>query len=170
MAAGFVLTVAGSAIWPLVAWRWTGIPGAYTRTEAAWHHGQVRLFAGLMSLRHLTAYGEVRWFRLLLVVTIAVVVALTVLAVRSPRLDPVLVAWCVAYLPFELSVAGMKGDELRMLLPLFPLVAVACGVASRTLSAWWPRRAVLLAGLGILGQYAWVMAFVVIVPGLSHAP
>ena len=167
--AGLALTVAGSVLWPVVAWWYTGVPGAYFRTEAAWHHRSTTPFAGLQALDTDAAYGYALWSRVAITVAIGVVLALTVLAARSPRLDPVLVTWCGSYLLYDLAVSKMQADELRMLLPLFPLVAVACGVASTRLATQWRQRAWLLAGVGIAGQFAWVMLFVRYLPG-THPP
>jgi hypothetical protein len=170
MLGGLVLTVAGTALWPVIAWWSTGVPGAYARTEAAWHHGSLAPFAGVMALHPLVVDGSIVWSRIGIIALLVVVGALTVIAVRSPRLDPILVTWCGAYLAFDLTVANMHSAELRMLLPLFPLVAVACGVASTRLAAHWRQRAWLGATLGIVGQYAWVMLFVRYLPGAAHPP
>jgi hypothetical protein len=170
MSTGLGLTVAGAAVWPVIAWWVTGVPDAYARTEAAWHHGSVAPFSGIGALYRVTAHGHLLWSHLAIVAAVGLVVVLTILAARSPRLDPTLVTWCWAYLVFDLAVAKMHGDELRMLLPLFPLVAVACGVASSTLATRWRQRAWLGASLGIVGQYAWVMLFVRYLPGVAHAP
>jgi hypothetical protein len=170
MGAGLVVTAAGSALWPVIAWWSTGLPSAYAQSEAAWRHGKVTPFAGTMSVVMFVAHGHLTWARVLVVTAICVVVALTVVAVRSPRLHPVLVTWCVAYLVFDLAVANMHADELRMLLPLFPLVAVACGVTSSRLAARWRERAWLGVSVGIVGQYAWVMMLVRYLPGVAHAP
>ena len=48
---------------------------------------------------------------------------------RSPRIDPLLSTWCVAYLAFDLAVGNMHADEFRLLLPLFPLSRWPVGVA-----------------------------------------
>jgi hypothetical protein len=90
--------------------------------------------------------------------------------VRSPRIDPLLVTWCLAYLGFDLAVGNMRADEFRMLLPLFPLVAVAVGVASTRLARRWRERAWLGVTLGIVGQYGWVMLCVRYLPGVPRAP
>ncbi len=170
MLTGLALTTAGSALWPVIAWWYTGLPDAYTRTEAAWHHGKVTPFAGLVALHSVQVQGHVRWTRIVVIAVVLAAVALTVMAVRSPRLDPALTTWCVAYLVFDLATANMHAAELRMLLPLFPLVAVACGVASARLAARWRLRTWLGIGLGIAGQYAWVMLCVRYVPGVPRAP
>jgi hypothetical protein len=91
------------------------------------------------------------------IAALLVAVSLTVVAVRSPRIDPLLATRCVAYLAFDLAVGNMHADEFRLLLPLFPLVAVACGVASARLAPPWRKRAWLGLTLGIVGQYAWLM-------------
>jgi hypothetical protein len=124
----------------------------------------------VMALHPLVVDGSIVWSRIGIIALLVVVGALTVIAVRSPRLDPILVTWCGAYLAFDLTVANMHSAELRMLLPLFPLVAVACGVASTRLAAHWRQRAWLGATLGIVGQYAWVMLFVRYLPGAAHPP
>jgi hypothetical protein len=64
----------------------------------------------------------------------------------------------------------MHAEELRMLLPLFPLVAVACGVGSARLARRWPVRVWVGVTLGILGQFAWVLLFVRYLPGSTHPP
>lgn len=76
----------------------------------------------------------------------------------------------MAYLVFDVAAGNMHADEFRLLLPLFPLVAVACGVASTRLAARWRERAWLGVGLGIAGQYAWVMLCVRFLPGVPRAP
>ncbi len=167
---GLTATVAGSAVWPVVAWWVTGVPNAYSRTEAAWHHGVLAPFAGLSDLHPVVWHGRVLWLRVAVIAALCVVAALTVLAVRSPRIDPLLTTWCVAYLVFDLAVGNMHADEFRLLLPLFPLVAVACGVASTRLARHWRERAWLGLTLGIVGQYAWLMLCVRFLPGLPRAP
>jgi hypothetical protein len=170
MLGGLVLTGAGSVLWPVVAWRFTGVPGAYEETEAAWHRGDLTPFTGILSLRTVVEHSHVVGSRVTVIVAIVVVVVLTVLAIRSPRLDPVLVTWCAAYLVWDLAVDNMHTDELRVLLPLFPLVAVACGVAADRLATTWRLRVWVGTGLGIVGQYAWVMLCVRFLPGAPHAP
>ena len=171
VAGGLGLTAAGVVVWPTIAWWWTGTPGAYATTEAAWHHRHLTPFLGLVPLETLTtAHDHYRWIRVMVLVALAIVLALTLLALRSPRLDLLLVTWCGAYLVYDLAVAKMVADELRMLLPLFPLVAVACGVASARLAPRWPLRVMVGVVLGVLGQYAWVMLFVRFLPGVAHAP
>ena len=34
MVAGLLATVVGAAVWPVIAWWFTGVPDAYTRTAA----------------------------------------------------------------------------------------------------------------------------------------
>ena len=170
MLTGLVLTAAGSFLWALIAWGTTGVPGAYTLSEAAWHHGRVTPFSAMAPLGELVTHDHYRWLRIVVVVAIAVAALLVVRAVRSPRLDPLLVTWSAAYLVFDLAVANMHADELRMLLPLFPLVAVACGVASARLAPRWPLRVWAGVTFGILGQLAWVLLFVRYLPGATHPP
>jgi hypothetical protein len=170
MVLGLLLTVAGSAAWPAIAWWVTGVPGAYARTEAAWHHGVVSPFSGFADLHPIVWHGQVLWLRVAVLATLVVAVVLTATAVRSPRLDPLLTTWCVAYLAFDLAVGNMHADEFRLLLPLFPLVAVACGVASTRLARHWRERAWLGVALGLTGQYAWLMLCVRFLPGVPRAP
>jgi hypothetical protein len=169
MVAGLLATAAGSALWPAIAWWVTGTPEAYPRTEAAWHHGGMAPFAGLSDLHPALWHGHVLWLRVAVVAALGVTVALTLVAVRSPRIDPLL-ATCVAYLTFDLAVGNMHADEFRLLLPLFPLVAVACGVASARLARRWRERVWLGITLGIAGQYAWLMLCVRFIPGVPRAP
>jgi hypothetical protein len=170
MVAGLLATVAASALWPAIAWWVTGVPDAYTRTESIWHPSGVGPFAGLSALHPVVWHGHVLWLRLLVIASVVTAVALTAAAVRSPRIDPLLTTWCVAYLVFDLAVGNMHADEFRLLLPLFPLVAVACGVASTRLARHWRERAVLGLTLGIVGQYAWLMLCVRFLPGVPRAP
>jgi hypothetical protein len=170
MVAGLVATAAGSALWPAIAWWVTGTPDAYSRTEAAWHHGVLYPFAGLSDLHPVLWHGHVLWLRVVVVAALGLSAALTAVAVRSPRIDPLLATWCVAYLTFDLAVGNMYADELRLLLPLFPLVAVACGVASTRLARHWRERVWLGITLGLAGQYAWLMLCVRFLPGVPRAP
>ena len=170
MVAGLLATLAGSALWPVTAWWVTGVPDAYSRTEAVWHHGSMAPFAGLAALHPVVWHGHVLWLRVAVLAALGVCAALTVVAVRSPRIDPLLSTWCLAYLVFDAAVGNMHADEFRLLLPLFPLVAVACGVASTTLATRWRERAGLGIALGIVGQYAWVMLCVRFLPGVPRAP
>ena len=163
MGVGLGLTALGAVLWPLLAWRVTGVRDAYLRTEDAWHHGDTAPFTGLQVLDAVPLSGHPGlplWTRLMVVGAIVLVLALTVLATRSPRLHPLLVVWCGAYLVYDLAVSNMHAAELRMLLPLFPLLAVACGVASTRISPWWRQRVWLLVALGIVGQLGWVWFFV----------
>jgi hypothetical protein len=171
MIASFTLFAGGVVVWPLVAWWSTGVAGAYPLSEAAWHRvGGVTPFAGMVPLEGLEVNEHYKWIRITVVAAIAIAVLLTVLAIRSPRLDPLLVTWCGAYLLYDLAVATMHADELRMLLPLFPLVAVACGVASARLAKRWRLRVWLGVTLGIAAQYIWVMEFVRYLPSMHRAP
>jgi len=171
MLAGLLATLAGSAVWPVIAWWVTGVPDAYSRTEAVWHRGSsVVPFAGLAALHPVVWHGQVLWLRVAVLAALGVCAALTVAAVRSPRIDPLLSTWCVAYLVFDVAMGNMHADEFRLLLPLFPLVAVACGVASTRLATRWRERAWLGVALGIVGQYAWVMLCVRFLPGVPRAP
>ena len=170
MVAALLAALAASAAWPTIAWRVTGVPGAYSRTEAAWHPAGVAPFAGLSDLHPVVWQGQVLWLRVFVIAVLLVTVALTVVAVRSPRIDPLLATWCVAYLVFDLAAGNMHADELRLLLPLFPLAAVACGVASTRLARHWRERAWLGVTLGIVGQYAWLMLCVRFLPGVPRAP
>ena len=168
MGVGLAVTCVSALAWPLLAWWYTGVRGAYLDTEAAWHHGGTGPFAGLHALTTTVEHGYPLWSRVVIILAVGTAAVLTLLAVRSPRLDPLLALWCAAYLVYDLAVGNMHADELRMLLPLFPLVAVACGVAAERLSPRWRQRAILLAVAGIAGQYVWLMLFVRIVPGASH--
>jgi hypothetical protein len=170
MVAGLLATVVGVAVWPVLAWWFTGVPDAYTRTEAAWHHDGLAPFAGFADLHPVVSHGLVLWLRVAVLAAIVVVGALTVAAVRSPRIDPLLATWCVAYLVFDLAVGNMHADEFRLLLPLFPLVAVGVGAASTPLATRWRERAWIGVTLGLVGQYAWVMLCVRFLPGVPRAP
>ena len=170
MVAGLLATGAGAAVWPMVAWWVTGVPDAYARTEGAWHHDGLAPFAGFADLHPVVWHGHVVWLRLVVLVAIVVAAALTVAALRSPRIDPLLSTWCLAYLAFDLAVGNMHADEFRLLLPLFPLAAVAVGVASTRLATRWRQRALLGVTLGLVGQYAWVMLCVRFLPGVPRAP
>ena len=127
-------------------------------------------FAGISDLHPVVWHGQVLWLRVAVIVALIVTVALTVVAVRSPRINPLLTTWCVAYLAFDLAEGNMHADEFRLLLPLFPLVAVACGVASTRLARHWRERVWLWITLGIAGQYAWLMLCVRFLPGVPRAP
>ncbi len=170
MVAALLTTVAGAAIWPAIAWWVTGVPDAYARTEAAWHAHGVRPFAGFAALSPVVWHGHIVWLRLAVLAAIIGAAALTIVAVRSPRIDPLLSAWCAAYFAFDLAVGNMHADEFRLLLPLFPLVAVAVGVASTRLASRWRERAWLGVTLGVVGQYAWLMLCVRFLPGVPRAP
>ncbi len=170
MVVGLLATVVGAAVWPLIAWWFTGVPDAYTTTEAAWHHQGLAPFAGFGDLHPIVSNGLVLWLRVAVLAAIGVAAVLTVAAVRSPRIDPLLTTWCVAYLVFDLAVGNMHADEFRLLLPLFPLVAVGVGVASTPLATRWRERAWLGVTLGLVGQYAWVMLCVRFLPGVPRAP
>ncbi len=87
-----------------------------------------------------------------------------------PASTRLLATWCVAYLVFDLAVGNMHADEFRLLLPLFPLVAVGVGVASTPLATRWRERAWIGVTLGLVGQYAWVMLCVRFLPGVPRAP
>ena len=87
MVAGLLAAVAGSAVWPAAAWWVTRVPNAYSRSEAAWHHGVTTPFAGLSALHPVVWHGQVLWLRVVLIAVIVVVTALTVAAVGSPRID-----------------------------------------------------------------------------------
>lgn len=111
--------VVAAAEWPLLAWRGTGVPNAYTLTMAAWRtpHQVVPVRPWAQFSQHLL--GAV-------IGPVVLVVALGALAVwlarRGPRvLGADLVAWCGFYLAYLVAVLDSFTSLPRYLLPLFPL-------------------------------------------------
>jgi hypothetical protein len=127
-AAACAAGVAAAAEWPLLAWRGTGVPNAYTLTMAAWRtpHQVVPVRPWAQFSQHLlgAVIGPV--------VLVAALAALAVwLARRGWRvLGADLVAWCGFYLAYLVAVLDSFTSLPRYLLPLFPLGALLASTSS----------------------------------------
>jgi hypothetical protein len=157
--------------WPGIVALSTGDLLGYTDTELAWR----RPYIGDAHLVPFTPWvqGAQWWFgEVLGVIILIIVLALAAVAFALPamrRMPIELRLWLVSYSLYLLAVFFPQSSTFRLLLPLAPVLgAVALGIASvgtgRIARGWSPRTslvlrvvlAVLVIGLSIAGQVAWV--------------
>jgi hypothetical protein len=173
MFGGLATTTAAVGLWPAMAWWWTGQRDAYAQTQGAWSaHHALALFPGLArQLGRLVEGQGLPGVHLAALAAFAGCCLLGGIAIRSPRLDPVLATWCLTYAVFVIATTpAVHPSVFRILLPLYPLVAVVCGAASGRITGSWRVRCCVLIAAGIVGQYVWVTSTVAYIPGVTHAP
>lgn len=127
---GALMAAALSAVlWPVLAWATTGEATAYTETETVWRGGDLHLFKPWAD-RAEFLFGP--WWPLACLVAVGLLVWL--FAGRALRRTGVAVwSWCLAYVLYMAAVFDPQTSTFRLLLPLFPLAALAAsgGVFSR---------------------------------------
>jgi hypothetical protein len=127
-AVAWVAAVVGAAEWPLLVWRGTGVPDAYTQTMAAWRTPPevvpVRPWIDAAQLYFGALTGPV--------VLVAVIVAGVWWLLRrgSRVLGADLLAWCTLYAAYLVAVLDSFTSLPRYLLPMFPLGAVLASASS----------------------------------------
>lgn len=160
------LIVAGSTsaaaglTWPIAAWLGTGRMSAYTDTELAWRSAYI----GHQELVPFTPWVQgfewwARWNRvvepyalvaaIVLVLLLVVAFALLLLSPAARRLGTDLRLWLAAYGLYLLAVWFPQSSTFRLLMPMFPALAIAAQ----------PRSALYRIGLvlaGIALQVGWV--------------
>lgn len=164
----------GAVLWPLVAWRVTGVRDAYTQTMAAWRAGgeieplKPWVPMSQWAFRHFDnadVYGPVA-----LAALVTAIVVLT-LGPWASALGIELRAWCLAYPAYLALVLDPFTSIFRYAIPLFPLVAVILGAGwvDRAARWLWVRVGVLVA-LGVVGQVAWIWKLLVFHPPSDYPP
>lgn len=145
------LTVVGgaaAAAWPAIAWAVTGVPDAYTTTEAVWRGQDLVPFLPWFDTgRYLfgPVMGPVAPF---------VLVALGVLYLTSAQVRRVgleMQLWCAAYALYLLAFLYPQTSTFRMMLPLAPLALAAAGM-SRSRAYRWTALVMF-----VLLQIVWVV-------------
>jgi hypothetical protein len=145
------LTVVGgaaAAAWPAIAWAVTGVPDAYTTTEAVWRGQDLVPFLPWFDTgRYLfgPVMGPVAPF---------VLVALGVLYLTSAQVRRVgleMQLWCAAYALYLLAFLYPQTSTFRMMLPLVPLALAAAGM-SRSRAYRWTALVMF-----VLLQIVWVV-------------
>ncbi|MCI2265702.1 hypothetical protein [Sediminivirga luteola] len=142
-----VLSCAFALLHPFLAYVETGSPTAYTDTEAAWHSGQTLIVTQWFAQAE-NLMGPAGW-----VVLVALLAGLGwVLAVPGRRLGADLQYWCGAYALYLLLFFTPQTSTFRLLIPLFPLLALLA------LPRGALARAGLLTGFAAL-QLLWILAY-----------
>jgi hypothetical protein len=140
--------------WLVVAWGVTGSPTAYTDTELAWRSAYI----GYQELVPFTAWWQAAqfWIRFPLgwvpVVGGALAIIGFALLLRSQaarRISVDLRFWLISYSLYLLAVFFPQSSTFRLLVPLFPALAIVAQPRH-------PAYRVGLVVLCILGQIAWV--------------
>ena len=156
--------VAGFA-WPGLVGALTGVPDAYTQTQAAWRGRGV--VVPVLPWFDVARFFAGSWWWLALGAVLAVGV-LTVTSRSLRRLGPELWGWTAGYLGYLLVAIEPGTSLLRFLLLAFPVAAVAALPALRSSR---PRAA--LAGVlvtALLTQAAWVALVWRLVPPSGWPP
>jgi hypothetical protein len=173
-AAALAASCVGAVLWPLIAWRVTGVRDAYTQTMGAWRgSGEIEplkpwIPMSQWAFRHFDnaeVYGPV---------ALAALVTAIVVATCGPwatALGAELRTWCLAYPAYLAFVLDPFTSIFRYAIPLFPLVAVILGGGWVERSARWLwTRTTVLVGLGIVGQVAWIWKLLVFHPPSDYPP
>lgn len=156
-------TALSGFLWPVLVGRMTGVPDAYTRTQAAWRAR--RAVVPVVPWFDVARWWAPQWWVALLVT----VLALAVVAVTAARrLGPELQGWTAGYLAYLVLVVEPGTSVLRFLVLAFPLSAVAADWALRRRRAG-VAMAVLLA-LGVVSQAAWIACIWRLVPPSGWPP
>lgn len=156
--------VAGFA-WPAVVGLATGVPDAYTQTQAAWRaRGEVV---------PVLPWFDVAWFvagHLWLAALVAVVGLGVLVCAVGPirRLGPEMRGWTAGYLAYLLVAIEPGTSLVRFLLLAFPVAAVVAWLALRARHARAALAGVLVAAL--ISQVAWVALIWRLVPPSGWPP
>lgn len=158
-------------LWPALAWRGTGEPGAYFSTMGAWSSGgRVRFFLPWLDMSK-WLYGDLG------IVVLAALLVAIVAAMAGPwaaRLDPVLRVWPVAYALYVMAAQGPGTSTPRYLLPMFPYLVVLLGLGwvegrrPRWLPTWLRFEVLALAFLW--WQWKWISVLWLFTPPSDWAP
>jgi hypothetical protein len=146
-----VLAVVGGAsafAWPAVAWAVTGVPDAYTATEAVWRGGDLVPFAPWFETGQYL-FGPV--LGMIAPFVLVVLAALYLTSAHVRRIGTEMQLWCAAYVAYLLAVLHPQTSTFRMMLPLFPLALAAAGL-SRSRAFRWTTLAMF-----VLLQIVWVV-------------
>ncbi|GAB3449058.1 hypothetical protein GCM10027517_34850 [Phycicoccus ginsengisoli] len=175
-AGAFALGASGIAglLWPLVAWRVTGVRTAYTETMASWRVGHVitplKPWLGMSQWAFRDFDGAAVYGPVALAALATAIVVLT-LGPWATALGPELRTWCLAYPAYLALVLDPFTSIFRYALPLFPLVAVMLGGGWVERGARWLwTRAWVLVALGVVGQVAWIWKLLVFHPPSDYPP
>lgn len=158
-------TVGSGLLWPaFVGWA-TGVPGAYTQTQAAWRgRGEVVPLVPWFDVARWLVGG---WGPALVLVVVGLLV-LAVVSRPATRMGPELHAWTAGYLAYLVGVLEPGTSLVRFLLLAFPLAGAIAQVA---LHSRWPRTALaVVLLLGVVGQVAWVGLLWRLVPPSGWPP
>lgn len=157
-------------LWPSIAWLGTGVPDAYFQTMRAWSwSGGVQLFGPWVDIPR-AYFGPIG------PVVVVVTVVLLVIALGGPwarRLGPQLRVWTLAYAAYVMAAQTPGTSTARYLLPMFPLLAVALGVASeRGRGRGIPTgvRAGVLTVVFLWLQWKWISVLWHFTPPTDWAP
>lgn len=158
-----VTTAASGLLWPFLVGRMTGVPDAYTRTQAAWRAR--RAVVPVLPWVDVARWWAPQWWVLLLLVVLTLGVVATTAA---RRLGPELQSWTGAYLAYLVLVIEPGTSTLRFLVLAFPVAAVAAHWALRRRHPGAALTALLV--VGVVSQAAWVACIWRLVPPTGWPP
>lgn len=159
-------------LWPVIAWRATGVGSAYTDTMSAWRgFSPIEYFAPWPDKAEYF-FGETWGPALLWIVPLVIVAMMAGPWARALGAD--LRTWSLAY-PFYLAaVLDPFTSVFRYLIPLFPLLVVVVGAGwGDRRGNGWARvlvRTVPLLVLFVWGQWLWTDELWRFVPPSDYPP
>lgn len=140
--------------WLLIAWAVTGSPSAYLDTELAWRSAYI----GYQQLVPFTAWFhaasfwgqfELGWLLVAVAAIVIVAFAALLLSRAARRIQVDLRFWLVSYSLYLLAVFFPQSSTFRLLMPLFPALAIVAQPRH-------PAYRILLVVLCVVGQIVWV--------------
>ncbi|WIB66703.1 mannosyltransferase family protein [Curtobacterium sp. MCBD17_035] len=148
-----VAVVAGlvGLAWPTIAWAVTGVPKAYTDTELAWRQSYI----GRHELVPFAPWiqGFDWWFHepaggVLLVLVLAGFAGFLLMP-AARAIGPELRVWSASYFVYLLAVFFPQSSTWRILMPLFPMLAIVARPR-------WVTYRVAVVAVSIALQVAWM--------------
>lgn len=157
-------TLASGLLWPFLVGRMTGVPDAYTRTQAAWRAR--RAVVPVVPWFDVAWWWAPRWWAILLLAVLAL--AVTAVVAVGRRLGPELQAWTAGYFAYLVVVVEPGTSLVRFLVLAFPVAAAGADWALRRRR---PGRALAaLLVIGLISQVAWVACIWRLVPPTGWPP
>jgi Dolichyl-phosphate-mannose-protein mannosyltransferase len=162
-----LVSAASAGLWPLIAWRLTGVRSAYSLTAGTWRSaGKVEYFQPwwfiATYLIHNTVYAAGA------LIGLGVLILAATLGPWARPLGPELRAWSLAYPAYLAAVLEPWSSIFRYALLLFPLALLGLSPVKR------PRlRAGIVAlviAFFLVGQIVWVFWLLKFVPPTDYPP
>jgi hypothetical protein len=162
-----LVSFASAWLWPLIAWRATGVRSAYTDTMGTWRSaGRVRYFEPWWFISNYLLHTKIH--AAMALVALALVVLAAGLGPWARPLGPELRAWCLAYPAYLAAVLEPWSSIFRYALMLFPLALLGLSPVRRPRMRAGVVGAVIVASL--VGQIVWVFWLLKFVPPTDYPP